>query len=272
MEYTRHRWLPLVPRNHRNHRPHVLRLSLSHSLLEPFSQVSPLTTRPPPTAEETYTTQLLHPRHHSPTTQLPAGTNQDVPGNEQRPPPHARLWAHAPHEAALPAVHRDAVHSLWASYEWVDTFRGYWLHRDALGMFHDGRIVLNDQISRDVLHSLWASCEWVDTFRGYWLHRDALGKIHDGRIVLSDQISRDAVHSLWASYEWVDTFRGYWLHRDALGKFHDGRIVLSDQISRDVLHSLWASYEWVDTFRGYWLHRDALGKFHDGRTVLSDQI
>jgi hypothetical protein len=31
--------------------------------LEPFSHNTPTTTRPPPTAEETYTVRIFHPRH-----------------------------------------------------------------------------------------------------------------------------------------------------------------------------------------------------------------
>jgi hypothetical protein len=65
----RHSLLPLVPRNHKNHRPHALRLPLSHSLLESFSQdtaQTPQTTRPPPTAEETYIERLLDPQRRSP--------------------------------------------------------------------------------------------------------------------------------------------------------------------------------------------------------------
>jgi hypothetical protein len=68
MEYTKGKSLPLVPRNQKNHRPHVFRLPLSHSFLEPFSQGTPRITRPPPTAEETYTVWLFHPRYYSPTT------------------------------------------------------------------------------------------------------------------------------------------------------------------------------------------------------------
>lgn len=89
-----------------------LRLSLSHSLPELFSQDT-ATTRPPHTAEENYTARIIHPRHHSPTTrQLHAGTSQDVPGKvQQYPPPHTRLPAHVTHEAAIPAVIRDALQS-----------------------------------------------------------------------------------------------------------------------------------------------------------------
>jgi hypothetical protein len=30
----------------------------------------------------------------------------------------------------------------------MDTLRGYWLHRNALGKVHDGRIILNEEILR----------------------------------------------------------------------------------------------------------------------------
>jgi hypothetical protein len=64
---------------------------------------------------------------------------------EQQAPPHTRLSAHVPHEAAV-RLYTEMHYSLWASY--MDTFRGYWLHRDVLGKPHDGKITLSDQIYR----------------------------------------------------------------------------------------------------------------------------
>jgi hypothetical protein len=73
-DYMLHRRLPLVPRNYRGHRPHVLRLprlaKIHHILLCPHSLQKKRT--------------LFHPWYHSPTMcKLPAGTSQDVSGNEQ---------------------------------------------------------------------------------------------------------------------------------------------------------------------------------------------
>jgi hypothetical protein len=87
---------------HRNHR-----LPLSHCLLERFSQDTPRTTRPPPTSRS----------FQSPTThRLPAGTSQDVPGNEQHLPPNTGLPAHVPHDVAVPAVHSNALQDVCKLY------------------------------------------------------------------------------------------------------------------------------------------------------------
>jgi hypothetical protein len=112
----------LVPRNYRNHRAHVLRLPLSYSLLEPFSQATPRTTRPPPNAEETYAVRIFRPRHYPPATRqlvLAKTTfSKDAPSNEQHPPPHARLPAHVPREATILTVHRDTLQPVgkWYGY------------------------------------------------------------------------------------------------------------------------------------------------------------
>jgi hypothetical protein len=149
MGYTRHRLLPLVPRNYRNHRPHV-RLPLSHSLLETFSQATPQTTRPPATAIETYT--------------LYGYSTLDT----------------TPKQLAnfLLVLAKTTIYKTYLATNST--------HRhmpDYQCMFH---MRLQYQLYTEMHYSLWAND--MDTYRGYWLHGNILGKIHDGKIILSDKI------------------------------------------------------------------------------------
>jgi hypothetical protein len=41
-------------------------------------------------------------------------------------------------------LYTEMHYSLWTSY--MDTFRGYWLHRNILGKLYDGRNILKEQI------------------------------------------------------------------------------------------------------------------------------
>jgi hypothetical protein len=56
---------------------------------------------------------------------------------------HTPDYQHMLHTRLQYWLYIEMYYSLWANY--MDIFRGYWLHRNILGKIHDGKIIHNDQ-------------------------------------------------------------------------------------------------------------------------------
>jgi hypothetical protein len=126
-----------VPRNHRNHRPHVLRLpsvtalwnrlaKLLHKLLCPHPLQKELTSTLDTTPQQLVNYLLVLAKTTVYETYLATNsTHRHTP--DYKPMFLMRLQYR---------LYREMHYSLWAND--MDTFRGYWLHGNNLGKIHDG--------------------------------------------------------------------------------------------------------------------------------------